>query len=322
MKPALTLVALLVLPTLSFTQDLRLRQEAVQLLERANAASTAPKLPNLERVDTFRVLDSPSGPQEGSFSRVVIQGTGRREETTFGDYHVVNVWTRERLATAGAKGLVPPAVIEVIRLTPFYHVSFDEADVIQAITDRKVGDRALRCVDFDTVTGYKTQNNELCVDGANGTMVSLHVGNEFIEYSDFFPFAGALMPGKISYSFLGLPRLEISQTMSVLTEVTPNVLAAPPNALVLQACITFRRAFGESMPQPKPGNGGGDFDVLVRGVIGTDGKVHDAVVQSSERSDLDAEAVNVMQQWVFTPARCDGRPVFTEASFTLHFQAR
>jgi hypothetical protein len=72
MKLALVVLALLVLPILSFAQDLRLRQEAVQLLERANAASSASKLPNLERVDTFRVLDGASGPQEGSFSRVAI----------------------------------------------------------------------------------------------------------------------------------------------------------------------------------------------------------------------------------------------------------
>jgi len=208
-----------------------------------------------------------------------------------------------------------------MRLTRFYHISFDNADVIQAITDHKMGDRTLRCVTFDTITGQKTLNNELCVDAANGTMVSLRVGNELIEYTDFFPFAAALMPGKIGYSFDGVPRLEISQTMTVLTNATPNVLAAPPNARILQACTTFRRAFGESMPQPKPGNGGGDFDVLVRGVIGTDGKVHDAVVQSSERSDLDAEAVGVIEQWAFTPL-CNGRPTPTEASFTLHFQAR
>ena len=101
------------------------------------------------------------------------------------------------------------------------------------------------------------------------------------------------MPGKINYSFAGVPRLEISRTMTVLTNATPNVLAAPPNAQILLAWTTFRQAFGESMPQPKPGNGGGDFDVLVRGLIGTDGKAHDAVVRGSERSDLHAEAVSV-----------------------------
>ena len=59
--------------------------------------------------------------------------------------------------------------------------------------------------------------------------------------------------------------------MTVLTNATPNVLAAPPNAQILLAWTTFRQAFGESMPQSKPGKGGGDFDMVVRGMIGTDG---------------------------------------------------
>jgi TonB family protein len=61
---------------------------------------------------------------------------------------------------------------------------------------------------------------------------------------------------------------------------------------------------------------------LVRGIIGRDGKVHDAVVQSSDRPDLNAEALSLIQQWVFTPAMCNGRPNPSEASFVLHFQGR
>lgn len=61
---------------------------------------------------------------------------------------------------------------------------------------------------------------------------------------------------------------------------------------------------------------------MLRGIIGKDGKVHDAVVQYSERPDLNSEALSVVQQWVFTPAMCDGRPDSTKASFTLHFRAR
>src|SRR5438046_9155743 len=94
-----------VLPLIFFTaipasaQDPELRREAVQLLERANGVSLSPKLPNLERVDTFRFFDSSSGPQEGTFTRVVVQGTGRREESRFGEYHSLDIWTGGRLAT-------------------------------------------------------------------------------------------------------------------------------------------------------------------------------------------------------------------------------
>jgi TonB family protein len=160
------------------------------------------------------------------------------------------------------------------------------------------------------------------VDPANGTLVFEKLGDELIENSDFFPFAGALIPAKISYSYSGVPKLEILQTMTVLTDATADVLAAPPNAQIRQLCTTYRRPLGQSMPQPKPGNGGGESDVVVRGLIGTDGRVHDAVVQSSERPDLNAEALSLIAQWVFTPGMCNGSPNQNEASFVLHFQGR
>jgi hypothetical protein len=50
-----------------------------------------PNPPNVERVDAFRVFDATAAAREGSFSRVVIQGVGRREETTFGDYQVITM---------------------------------------------------------------------------------------------------------------------------------------------------------------------------------------------------------------------------------------
>ncbi len=322
MKLALTLVSLLLLFPSLFAQDVKVRQEAIQLLERAHAASTSPNLPNLERVDTFRVFDPSSPTQEGSFSRVVVQGTGRRDEFNFGDYHLVNVYTHGQLAVAGATKIPPSPLVNVLRLTPTYLVRFDAEDVIHEIVEREEGGRLLRCIEFNTIRGQMSDRNELCMDSNNGTMVNEKLRNELIENSDFFPFAGALIPGKITYSVGGVIRMEITQTMTELEDATPNVLAAPPNAQILRMCTTFRRAIGISMPQPKQGTLDGNYDVVVRGMIGADGKVHEAVVQESERPDLNAEALSLAQEWVFTPALCNGKPSITEASLTLHFQDR
>lgn len=128
MKTALSLLALLSVAGWSSAEDIRVRQEAVRLLERANAVSLAPNLPNLERTVAFRVLDSASGAQEGTFTRVVIQGTGRRDETTFGDYHVINVWTGGGLATSRTREVAPPQIHHIMRLTPICLVSFDHED--------------------------------------------------------------------------------------------------------------------------------------------------------------------------------------------------
>jgi len=272
-------------------------------------------------VDTFRVFGD-TGTKEGSFTRLVIQGTGRREEYTLADYDLVNVWTQKQVAVAGTQRILPPELVNLLRITPIYLVRFDGQDVIHSITDRNLSGRLARCIAFDTIRGQHTDNNELCVDATNGTLSLEKIGAELIENSEFFPFAGALMPGRISYSFGGVQKMEIMQTMTALTEADANVLAAPPNASMHQICTTFRRPFGVSMPQPKPGNGGSNVDIVVRGMVGIDGRVYDATVQSSERTDLNAEARELVHQWTFTPAMCDGHPDAHEVDFMLHFQGR
>ena len=322
MRLKLLLVSVLLFSTSVFGQDVKVRQKAIELLERATAASTSPKYPNLERVDTFQVFDADSSTHEGTLSRVVVQGTGRRDELNLGSYHLVNIFTHGQVPVEGASQIVPAPLMDVCRLTPINLVRFDGEDIIHEIVDRGVGGRMARCIEFDTIRGQKSEANEICVDSANGVLVSMKLGNELTENSDFFPFAGVLMPGKISYSGGGNTRIEISQTMTELVDATPNVLAPPPNATIHQACATFRRAIGVSMPQPKQGDLNSDYDVVVRGLVGEDGKVQQAVVQDSEKPDLNAEALRLAKSWVFSPAMCDGRPYTTEADLALHFQGR
>jgi TonB family protein len=325
MKPRIhfltSFLAVVSFSTLCLCQDAKVREEAVRLLEKANAVSSSPHLPNLERVDKFRVF-ADDGIKEGSFIRQVIQGTGRREEYSLGDYHLVNVWTQKQVAVAGTPRILPPDLVNVLRITPIDLIRFDGEDVIHTISERAVNGRAAHCIQFDTIRGAHSDSNELCVDAATGTLLLEKIGPELVENSDFFDFAGALMPGKITYSSGGLQRIDITQTMTALSGAEANVLAAPPNSSMHKICTTFRRPFGVSMPQPEPGNGGGNADVVIRGTVGVDGKVYDATVQSSERPDLNAEALELAKRWTFDPAMCDGRPDAHEVDFTLEFQGR
>lgn len=317
------LAGFLLVPAQSAAQDSNIRVEAVQLLEKANGLSMSPNLPNLERTDEFRVLDTSSPVREGSFTRVVVQGVGRREETTFGDYHNIDVVTDSGVSTVRTSELEPPEVHTLIEITPIYMVSFADDDVIHAIVDKAgTGEQRLKCIEFDTIRGQRIDNNEICVDAARGTLASEKIGHALIEFKDFFTFAGALLPARISYSRDGVRKLEITQAMSELKDTTENVLAAPPKASIRSWCTTYKRSIGQSMPQPKMGYGGRDIDVVIRGMIGTDGRVHEAVVQSAERPELGTEALELVRHWVFTPALCDGQPNTQEATFVVHFHGR
>jgi protein TonB len=62
--------------------------------------------------------------------------------------------------------------------------------------------------------------------------------------------------------------------------------------------------------------------VIIRAVVGTDGKVHDARVVRSLGWGLDEKALEAVSQWVFNPATKDGRkvPVYVdvEVNFRLY----
>jgi len=322
MKSALASVLLVfVASSIGFSQDIKVREEAVRLLEKASAVSSPAKLPNLERVDTFRAFGD-AGVKDGSFSRTVIQGVGRRDEYVLGDYHLLNVWTQKQVAVTGVPHVTPGEFVNLLRLTPIRLVRFDGEDVIHSIDEREVGGRKARCIEFDTIKGQQTQNNEICVDASTSVLLELKLGAELIENSDFFEFAGALMPGKIHYSVGGVRKMEISQSMKPLTDGEANVLSAPPGAEIQHPCTTFRRPFGTSMPQPKAGNGGTDVDIIVHATVLPSGRVYEATIQNSERPDLNDEALTLVKQWTFTPAMCDGSPTQLEVSVVVHFQGR
>jgi TonB family protein len=322
MKSALaSLLAFLAVSNFGLSQDVKVREDAVRLLEKASVASSPAKLPNLERVDTFRSFGE-AGVKEGSFSRTVIQGVGRREEYVLGDYHLLNVWTQKQVAATGTPHVTPGEFVNLWRLTPIRLVRFDGEDVIHSIDEREVASRKARCIEFDTIKGQQTQSNEICVDASTGVLLELKLGAEFIENSDFFEFAGALMPGQIHYSVGGVRMMEISQSMKALADGEANVLSAPPGAEIQQRCTTFRRPFGTSMPQPKTGNGGNDVDIIVHATVLPNGRVYEAVIQNSERPDLNDEALAFVKQWTFTPAMCDGNPKQIEVSVNIHFHGR
>jgi TonB family protein len=117
--------------------------------------------------------------------------------------------------------------------------------------------------------------------------------------------------------------MELEQTKAVTDgPFDPDLLTPPPNAQVGHVCTVFRRPFGQSMPQPKPGAGGQVVDVIVHGTVRTDGTVRDPSIDTSQRDDVNEEALRILSTWRFTPPLCDGAPIEIPLDVTLHFQGR
>jgi len=302
-------------------QDVKVRQRAETLLEHANSLSTPREFGSYEQTITFRSL-SQVGAEQGRFTSVVQAPRSYRDEYEFADYRLLVVVNGDTIADVGDRALAPLQVRRMTRLNHPYTPRFDKSDVIHSIQDSQVNGRPAHCIEFDTVVGEKSAANEICIDKQFGVLARVRVNDEIITNSDFFPYRGTFLPAHIVYEQNEL-RMELEQTKKE-TEgpFDPDFLTPPPDAQIAHVCEVYRRPFGQFMPQPKPGDGGSSAEVIVHGTIRTDGTVRVASIDSSEREDLNQEALRIFGTWRFTPATCDGAPVEIPADVTLHFQNR
>lgn len=306
-------------------EDVKLREQAVQLMERANAASLIAGLRDYEQVDTFTFHDPLSGATKtGTFSRTSAGSDGRRDEFTYADYHAITVFAGDRKSSTRTSNEAPE-IVELLDQLPIYLGRFDDKDAIRSIEDSNILGRAAKCINFETHLGTGVQANQICVDAERGTLLRWQVGNELIENSDYFQIAKLWEPAHIRHFVHGALRLEIEQRIT-RTSVPVDVSAFSPPSGEWQkwwTCQDRRRPVGVSMPMPSPGTAGtGIVDVVVRGYIWDTGAVQPTTIVSSLRPDLNEEAMKLVATWKFTPLMCNDKASATIADFVVHFQGR
>jgi TonB family protein len=312
----------------AYAEDVKLRESAVALIERANQVSLPGTVANFEQVVTFRVHYPDGSTKEGTYSRIGAakgMASSYREERTFGDYHAITVRSDNRLSSTGTWA-EPPELREVREQLPVHLGRFDHEDVILSINDDSVKGRPAKCIEFNTHFGATLQHNELCTDVEHGYLVRWKVGNEYIENSEYFQVGNLWEPAHMQRSIHGKLRLELTQSVKVIEgEVDPNIFTPPTGRWNKTfECQNMRRPVVLSTPQPAPGDKTTKItDVLVTGMIRETGKTEALKVQSSSgRPDLDAEALTTVAAWTFQPMMCSSHPVTTEADFVVHFQGR
>lgn len=309
--------------TMLCAEDVKLREEAVQLVERANRVSLPGSVPNYQQEVTFRVHYPDGSIKEGSYSRVAAGAAGYREEDRFGDYHAITVRSGERISSTASRDF-PPEMRELKEQVPVHLGRFDHEDVIRSIEDASIEGLAAKCVRFDTQFGSSLQQNQICVETSKGFVLRWQVGDEIIENSDYFPVGTLWAPAHIVRTLHGALRMEIEQKIMV-TEgaVDPNIFTPPSVWNKLIQCRPYRRPIVISAPQPPPGNVGTDIvDVIVTGLVLPNGKTDVLKVQSSSRPELNDEALKTVAQWTFQPMMCNDEPGTQGTDFVVHFQGR
>jgi Gram-negative bacterial TonB protein C-terminal len=301
-----------------FAQDMSTRVEAIRLLEHADAVSrSSSSSPNHKQEATFRTYAQDGTAKDGSFNIIYAQD-GTRYEINYGDYHAISLHLSDKLVQSEYV-LQPPETLDLTRLAPLLTGRFDESDVIQSITSTRLFGRPAKCIQFETVNGMARQSNQICVDAELGSIVRWNVGDELVEDSEYSSFEGVWLPGRIRQYISGKLRLEIEQKFSLIDTPIDWVTLTPPNPTILPACQQYRRPLIQSAPQPTSAGAGPWRDVIVHAGIGEDGRVYDAAVLPVGKADLEKEAVQIVSQWVFSPATCDGKPIPVSATLTVHF---
>ena len=305
-------------------EDVKLREQAVQLLELANAVSLPGALKGYKQAVKFRIHELDGTVKEGTFTRVSAGASGFREEATFGDYHGVIVISGDRTSSEATRNR-PPAVSDLRAELPVHLGRFDQDDVIRAIEDAQVLGRPARCIQFRTRFGDTVQSNQICVDMERGALLRWQVGDEVFENSDYFKVGRLWEPGQIRRYRRGQLNLEIEQHLELVEGQVDSQALLPPTGdwHRLYPCKNPRRAVGISTPMPPPGTAGKDIiEVVVHGWIWNDGSVRLTEIASSPRPDLNAEALKVVSTWTFLPLMCNDREATTDADLVVHFQGR
>jgi hypothetical protein len=315
-----TIAALQFAPLSTRAQDMAFRVEAIQLLEHANKLSMVSGAPTFRTDVTFHSYSIDGTRTDGAFHRI-FSPDGQWLESIYPPIHSVAIFTPTGVVQT--KYVPPPPQLrEALSLLPVRLIRFDESDVIQSISESGILGRPAKCIRFETINGKSTQQNELCVDAEIGTVLRHQIGNEIVENSDFFQVGSVWFPHQIRQYLEGKLRMEEEQSGSLLDAPIDLMTLAPPDPQILHKCKQFRRAIGNSMPQPADAGPGPWFDVTVHIVVWQDGHVHEASVLPEGHPDLETEAARLAQSWQFDPATCDGKPTVDSSTIAIHFPPR
>jgi hypothetical protein len=304
-------------------EDIKVREEAVRLLERANQVSLPGAAPNYEQAVSFRVYYSDGSSKEGAYTKIAVGASGYREERSFADYHDVIVRSGDKMS--GTATWTPPTELQELRdQLPVHLGRFDDKDVIRSIEDTNIDGIAAKCISFDTLFGDKLQQNQICVDAARGPVLRWQVGDETIENSGYFRVGTLWEPAHISRSLRSALRMQIEQRITVMDKVDASLLSPPSGHWdKLIQCQPYRRPIVISAPQPIAGNAGTEtIDVVVSGFVLSTGKTDKLQIQSSSRPDLNGEALETVAKWIFQPMICNDKPSTQWMEFVVHFQGR
>jgi TonB family protein len=321
MKAALVFFALLISP-LVHAEDERLRARAEQLLNQANLI-TMVRNPSatFQTVASFQATADDGTLKTGTYTR--LRGpSGVRQQIQFGDWSASRLVSGTQIAMEGPWERPPFAVRWLLRLVPFSVGTFDSNDVIREIRESSALGEAAVCVEFDTVTGERKDQNEICFSKQDGRALTMTNGKPTYAYTRYTSIGTAQYPRHIELHDGANFVINIDQKLSALTDVPADAFTRDGQMKSYQLCKTGTAPVPIAAPKPEP-RGGPDApvtEVAVAVRVTAAGTVENPQIIHPNRSDLDAEALALASRWTFQPATCDNHLNNVTSSIVFRFQ--
>jgi len=253
---------------------------------------------------------------------------------------VIRLANYERLRIRDVKGYWQTTTMShqpliIFQLDTLLHLKealkIETKETLSKVKTRKKNGVQQDCTDIKWPYGL---DRTLCFDTANGTLASIDFATEEIpveisriEYTDFHLVAGKQIPYEIralqgGTELISVKMAEISETWAK----HPARFAVPANADFWPYCddLRYPELVDRVPPKYPPGAlaSRAQGRVIFYAVIESDGSLsHLAVIQRAA-PDLQAAALEALQQWRYQPAACHETPVRVETSIAVAFWLR
>jgi TonB family protein len=323
-----TTILVVLIATLSFSEDNQARGEA--MLERARAASDirAPNAPAFRLKVTFSFISENLETVTGTYSEWWIARTQWRREI------VVANSRRIEISGPGKLWLLEtgPSLPEQVRRLP---VSLDPVPPkprkfdFDSILDPAPENSTAQCA--LTAPGPEKQKSAFCFHKPSGVLIQkvepYPVGRRFAgyscDYAAFQVFGNRSYPREMACFVEGHRKIATKVT-ELSPEPSPDaaLFRAPSDAVELDICTTNivppKAVF---KPDPAlPWRAQSDRSVTVELIVNAKGNPQNLKVARSGEKAFDQNALNAVRGWHFEPATCDGRPIATTIHVDVNFR--
>jgi TonB family protein len=305
--------------------------EAIALLDRAKQLSDirAEGTPAFRLKINFRIIQDGSS-QEGAYSEIWASKTQWRRETTLGDFRRIEVASGRKLWRLDSATAVPEHITDILGFfglstpTPEMPIFLKPA----GIEDQQIRGLNTRCIEAspDSRGTYA-----LCFDKNAGTLaaelqplrVGMRIAARDCVFSDYQKFGDRLVAS--AYQCYEDGHLKFQARVAAITAEPapdPGLFRALDGAKESVNCLgPVNQGTLIDRVEPRSTLAGGirNAIVVMRGVIGTDGNLHELKVVSSPNPEFDESALKAVQQWRYKPYTCDGEPVEVDTEVEVNF---